>query len=190
MTQPASPIKRRVSKQIMVGKVPVGGDAPITVQTMTNTRTTDVAATVAQIQAIERVGADIVRVSVPTMEAARITSYNVCYTKLLRECGPWCRLSGFSRARNRLFLHPRANLPAYPLSGPGHSGRRGLGFPAVSFQAITPAGVSGKPLIKFVQYCPLVQGLYLLESHMSETKINLLDLDRPAMRAFFAELGA
>lgn len=65
-----SPIVRRKSRQIMVGNVPVGGDAPITVQTMTNTKTTDVAATVEQIQRIERVGADIVRVSVPTMEAA------------------------------------------------------------------------------------------------------------------------
>ncbi len=70
MSQSNSPIKRRLSKQIMVGKVPVGGDAPISVQTMTNTRTTDVAATVAQIRAAERAGADIVRVSVPTMDAA------------------------------------------------------------------------------------------------------------------------
>ena len=54
----------------MVGKVPVGGDAPISVQSMTNTRTTDVEATVAQIRAIERAGADMVRVSVPTMDAA------------------------------------------------------------------------------------------------------------------------
>ena len=70
MSQHTSPIKRRISKQIMVGNVPVGGNAPITVQTMTNTRTTDVAATVAQIKSVERVGADMVRVSVPTMEAA------------------------------------------------------------------------------------------------------------------------
>ena len=70
MSQSNSPIKRRLSKQMMVGKVPVGGDAPISVQTMTNTRTTDVAATVAQIRAAERAGADIVRVSVPTMDAA------------------------------------------------------------------------------------------------------------------------
>jgi (E)-4-hydroxy-3-methylbut-2-enyl-diphosphate synthase len=54
----------------MVGNVPVGGDAPISVQSMTNTETTDVAATVGQIQAIQKAGADIVRVSVPTMEAA------------------------------------------------------------------------------------------------------------------------
>ncbi|QUM86471.1 MULTISPECIES: flavodoxin-dependent (E)-4-hydroxy-3-methylbut-2-enyl-diphosphate synthase [unclassified Moritella] len=65
-----SPIIRRQSKQIMVGKVPVGGNAPIAVQSMTNTLTTDVAATVAQIKALEAVGADIVRVSVPTMDAA------------------------------------------------------------------------------------------------------------------------
>ncbi|PHR84582.1 MAG: 4-hydroxy-3-methylbut-2-en-1-yl diphosphate synthase [Colwellia sp.] len=65
-----SPIIRRKSRQIMVGNVPVGGDAPITVQSMTNTLTTDVIATVAQIKALEAVGADIVRVSVPTMDAA------------------------------------------------------------------------------------------------------------------------
>jgi (E)-4-hydroxy-3-methylbut-2-enyl-diphosphate synthase len=65
-----SPIIRRISRQIMVGNVPVGGNAPITVQSMTNTLTTDVAATVAQINALQAVGADIVRVSVPTMDAA------------------------------------------------------------------------------------------------------------------------
>jgi (E)-4-hydroxy-3-methylbut-2-enyl-diphosphate synthase len=54
----------------MVGNVPVGGDAPISVQSMTNTETTDVAATVAQIRALEQAGADIVRVSVPSMDAA------------------------------------------------------------------------------------------------------------------------
>ncbi len=58
-------IERRKSRQIMVGNVPVGGDAPISVQTMTNTLTTDVAGTVAQIQAAADAGADIVRVSVP-----------------------------------------------------------------------------------------------------------------------------
>jgi len=65
-----SPIIRRKSSQIMVGNVPVGGDAPISVQSMTNTLTTDVAATVAQINALQAVGADLVRVSVPTMDAA------------------------------------------------------------------------------------------------------------------------
>ncbi|MGB7245037.1 MAG: flavodoxin-dependent (E)-4-hydroxy-3-methylbut-2-enyl-diphosphate synthase [Sulfitobacter sp.] len=58
-------IHRRASRQIMVGNVPVGGDAPITVQTMTNTLTTDVKGTIAQIQAAADAGADIVRVSVP-----------------------------------------------------------------------------------------------------------------------------
>ena len=65
-----SPITRRKSRQIMVGSVPVGGDAPISVQSMTNTETCDVEATLAQIRRLEAVGADIVRVSVPTMEAA------------------------------------------------------------------------------------------------------------------------
>lgn len=69
MKQP-SPIKRRVSRQIQVGNVPIGGDAPIAVQSMTNTETCDVEATVAQIRAIAEAGADLVRVSVPSMEAA------------------------------------------------------------------------------------------------------------------------
>ncbi|WP_298917902.1 flavodoxin-dependent (E)-4-hydroxy-3-methylbut-2-enyl-diphosphate synthase [uncultured Roseobacter sp.] len=58
-------IYRRTSRQIMVGNVPVGGDAPITVQTMTNTLTTDIKATIAQVQAATDAGADIVRISVP-----------------------------------------------------------------------------------------------------------------------------
>lgn len=65
-----SPIKRRKSRQIMVGNVPVGGDAPISVQSMTNTETCDVDATVGQIRRMEDAGVDIVRVSVPSMEAA------------------------------------------------------------------------------------------------------------------------
>ncbi len=58
-------IYRRKSRQIMVGNVPVGGDAPIAVQTMTNTLTTDAPATIAQVQAAAEAGADLVRVSVP-----------------------------------------------------------------------------------------------------------------------------
>ncbi|MCP3130227.1 flavodoxin-dependent (E)-4-hydroxy-3-methylbut-2-enyl-diphosphate synthase [Shewanella sp. KJ2020] len=65
-----TPIKRRPSTRIYVGNVPIGDGAPIAVQSMTNTKTTDVEATVAQIRALEKVGADIVRVSVPTMDAA------------------------------------------------------------------------------------------------------------------------
>lgn len=63
--RPWKNIYRRTSRQIMVGNVPVGGDAPIAVQTMTNTDTSDVAATVAQVQAAAEAGADIVRVSTP-----------------------------------------------------------------------------------------------------------------------------
>jgi len=63
-------ITRRKSRRIMVGHVPIGDGAPVAVQSMTNTETTDVKATVAQIKALEAVGADIVRVSVPTMDAA------------------------------------------------------------------------------------------------------------------------
>jgi (E)-4-hydroxy-3-methylbut-2-enyl-diphosphate synthase len=68
--RPYRDIARRRSRQIHVGRVPVGGDAPITVQSMTNTLTHDVKATVEQIQALERAGADIVRVSCPDQESA------------------------------------------------------------------------------------------------------------------------
>ncbi len=67
--RPWRDIMRRQSRQIMVGNVPVGGDAPITVQTMTNTPTEDVRATVDQIRRCEEAGADIIRVSCPTEEA-------------------------------------------------------------------------------------------------------------------------
>ncbi|HBK14389.1 MAG TPA: 4-hydroxy-3-methylbut-2-en-1-yl diphosphate synthase, partial [Erythrobacter sp.] len=67
--RPWRTIERRPSRQIMVGNVPVGGDAPITVQTMTNTPTEDVGATIDQIRRCEDAGADIIRVSCPTAEA-------------------------------------------------------------------------------------------------------------------------
>lgn len=60
-----------MSRQIMVGNVPVGGGAPVTIQSMCNTPTQDVAATVAQIHRLEAAGCEIVRVAVPDMEAAR-----------------------------------------------------------------------------------------------------------------------
>ncbi len=55
----------------MVGDVPVGGDAPISVQTMTNTATTDIPGTIAQVQAAADAGADIVRISVPDEDSSR-----------------------------------------------------------------------------------------------------------------------
>src|SRR3569623_725405 len=63
--RPWRDITRRPSRQIMVGNVPVGGDAPITVQTMTNTLTSDARATIDQIRRCEDAGADIIRVSCP-----------------------------------------------------------------------------------------------------------------------------
>src|SRR6202162_6138317 len=68
--RPYRDIHRRAARTIHVGKVPVGGDSPITVQSMTNTVTSDVKATVEQVQALERAGADIVRVSCPDQESA------------------------------------------------------------------------------------------------------------------------
>jgi (E)-4-hydroxy-3-methylbut-2-enyl-diphosphate synthase len=63
--RPWRAITRRKSRQIHVGSVAVGGDAPITVQSMTNTLTADAAATIAQVRELEEAGADIVRVSCP-----------------------------------------------------------------------------------------------------------------------------
>ncbi|MEQ8247167.1 MAG: flavodoxin-dependent (E)-4-hydroxy-3-methylbut-2-enyl-diphosphate synthase [Alphaproteobacteria bacterium] len=72
--RPYRDIIRRDSRQIMVGKVPVGGGAPITVQSMTNTLTHDVSATVEQIRQLEAAGADIVRVSCPDEESTAALS--------------------------------------------------------------------------------------------------------------------
>jgi (E)-4-hydroxy-3-methylbut-2-enyl-diphosphate synthase len=63
--RPYRDIVRRRSRKVMVGSVPVGGDAPITVQTMTNTLTADAEATIAQIRRCEEAGVDIIRVSCP-----------------------------------------------------------------------------------------------------------------------------
>lgn len=65
----SSVLKRRKTKKIYLGDVPIGGDAPIAVQSMTNTDTRDVAATVAQIEALTEAGCEIVRVAVPDNEA-------------------------------------------------------------------------------------------------------------------------
>ena len=64
-------IYRRKSRQINVGNVPIGGDAPIAVQTMTNTLTTDVKSTIEQVVAASEAGADLVRVSVPDLESSK-----------------------------------------------------------------------------------------------------------------------
>ena len=64
-------IKRKITRQIQVGSVKIGGGAPISVQSMTNTKTTDIKSTVEQIQKMEDLGCDIVRVAVPDMDAAK-----------------------------------------------------------------------------------------------------------------------
>ncbi len=73
----APPIKRRKCRQIKVGNVLIGGDAPISVQSMTDTDTLDVDGTLKQINDLYEVGADIVRVSVPTLDAAK-TFKEIC----------------------------------------------------------------------------------------------------------------
>ena len=75
--RPYRQIDRRKSRKIQVGTVAVGGDAPISVQTMTNTLTTDVVATLAQIEAAAVAGADIIRVSCPD-EASTVALKEIC----------------------------------------------------------------------------------------------------------------
>ncbi len=80
--RPYREIHRRKCRKIMVGNVPVGGDAPITVQTMTNTLTSDVEATVAQIRTCEEAGVDIVRVSCPDEESTAALKHIVRQVKV------------------------------------------------------------------------------------------------------------
>src|SRR6516162_1392919 len=80
--RPYRDIVRRKSRQVMVGTVPVGGGAPITVQTMTNTLTADAEATIAQIHRTEEAGVDIVRVSCPDEESTAALSAIVRASKI------------------------------------------------------------------------------------------------------------
>src|SRR3546814_14644910 len=73
--RPYRDIQRRKTRKIFVGNVPVGGDAPITVQTMTNTPTPDVKATVEQIRRCAEAGADIVRVSCPDEDSTKVLKH-------------------------------------------------------------------------------------------------------------------
>ncbi|MGH6894022.1 MAG: flavodoxin-dependent (E)-4-hydroxy-3-methylbut-2-enyl-diphosphate synthase, partial [Dongiaceae bacterium] len=80
--RPYRQIQRRKSRQIFVGNVPVGGDSPITVQTMTNTLTSDAEATIAQIRRAEEAGVDIVRVSCPDEESTKALKQIVKASKI------------------------------------------------------------------------------------------------------------
>ena len=75
--RPHRKIKRRSTKKIKVGKVTVGGTSPITVQSMTNTLTTDIKGTINQIHSLEEAGADIIRVSCPDEASTRALKHIV-----------------------------------------------------------------------------------------------------------------
>jgi (E)-4-hydroxy-3-methylbut-2-enyl-diphosphate synthase len=96
-------INRKVTKKIKVGKLAVGGDSPISVQSMTNTLTTDVKATIKQILSLEEAGADIVRVSCPDKESTKalkkyckrsFSSYSCRHSLSLRKSNRGCRNGG------------------------------------------------------------------------------------------------
>ena len=69
--RPHRVIKRKITKKIKVGSIYVGGDSPISVQSMTNTLTTDIKGTINQIHSLEKAGADIVRVSCPDEDSTK-----------------------------------------------------------------------------------------------------------------------
>ncbi len=102
--RPFRNIDRKKTKVINVGHVKVGGDNPISVQSMTNTLTTDVSATIKQIQEIHEEGADIVRVSCPDEDSSKalkeitknvqiplIADIHFHYKELL-SCRKWCKV--------------------------------------------------------------------------------------------------
>ena len=94
--RPFRDIKRKKTKKISVGKVKVGGDNPISVQSMTNTRTTDIKSTINQINKIQSEGADIVRVSCPD-EQSSLALKEITKNIKLRDIGTeQCGIISFS----------------------------------------------------------------------------------------------
>ena len=81
--RPWRDIQRKKTKGIKVGNVKVGGDAPISVQSMTNTLTTDIEATVEQVRGLEDAGADLVRISCPDEDSTTALK-SIIYFKDLR----------------------------------------------------------------------------------------------------------
>ena len=104
-------IERRKCRQIMVGSVPVGGDAPISVQTMTNTLTTDVGGTMAQITAAAEAGADIVRVSCPDEDSTRALK-EICAESPARLLPTSISITAEPSRRRRRERHACGSTPA------------------------------------------------------------------------------
>ena len=75
-----------MTRQILVGNVPIGGGAPVVIQSMLNTKTTDVGASLAQIRALKTAGCQIARLSVQNMEAARSFAEIFCRILVTIEC--------------------------------------------------------------------------------------------------------
>ena len=123
--RPYRDIVRRKSRKIRVGAVEVGGDAPITVQSMTNTPTADAAATIDQISALEEAGADIVRVSCPDEDST------AAFAEIVQ------RREGPARCRHPLPLPPRHR-----------SGRRRARRACASIRAISATAQRVKEVVQ------------------------------------------
>ena len=137
--RPWRTIHRRHSRQIMVGNVAVGGDAPITVQTMTNTPTSDARATIDQIRRCEDAGADIIRVSCPDADSTAAL-------------GAIVRASRIPIVAD-IHFHSRRALEAAGRAG-GHPDRLG-----VELRAVEPLRLGPVPLDPARQPGPALEGV-------------------------------
>src|SRR5690242_13115780 len=138
-------ISRRNSVQVRIGQVPVGGGAPIVVQSMTNTDTADVAATAAQVQALARAGSELVRITVNTDAAAAAVAP---IRERLERAGVTAPLIGDFHFNGHKLLaeHPAcaAALGKYRIN-PGNVGRGSKRDPQFA-QMIESACRHGKPV--------------------------------------------
>ena len=102
--RPWREIQRKKTKKIKVGNIEVGGDAPISVQSMTNTPTTDIVQTIEQVKALENVGADLVRISCPDEDSA------LALKKSLKKLVFPSLLTYIFTIKEQLRLHSQAQL--------------------------------------------------------------------------------
>ena len=125
-------ITRRPTRQIQVGKVKIGGDAPVSVQSMCSTDTRDVATTVEQIRQLEAAGCELIRVAVPDEEAAAaLPSIKAAMTVPLDRRHPFRSSVGLEgRGNRRLRPHQPGQHRRLVEGGRGHQGRKRARNPA------------------------------------------------------------
>ena len=124
--RPWRAIQRRPSRKIRVGSVEVGGDAPISVQSMTNTLTADAEATIGQVRALEEAGADIVRVSCPDEESTAALPAIVAETVRLLNPGGVILAQKGKLPQEEIQALEQVTVEVFPLAVPGVDAARHL----------------------------------------------------------------